>query len=139
MIQLRHRQPRLCDAFWAEEVSDLWEPWMRAADALLEDEELLDKVYDAQAKRHRKSRTRGRKQTPSEVVLRLLILKHARNWSYDVLDGKCAPTLSIATSHGSEARKCRMPRRWFVWGSCWDRKSSSNCMGEWWISLASTR
>jgi transposase, IS5 family len=86
MIQLRHRQPRLCDAFWAEEVSDLWEPWMRAADALLEDEELLDKVYDAQAKRHRKSRTRGRKQTPSEVVLRLLILKHARNWSYDVLE-----------------------------------------------------
>jgi transposase, IS5 family len=86
MIQLRHRQPRLCDAFWAEEVSDLWEPWMRVADALLEDEELLDKVYDAQAKRHRKSRTRGRKQTPSEVVLRLLILKHARNWSYDVLE-----------------------------------------------------
>jgi len=86
MIQLRHRQPRLCDAFWAEEVSDLWEPWMRVADGLLEDEELLDKVYDAQAKRHRKSRTRGRKQTPSEVVLRLLILKHARNWSYDVLE-----------------------------------------------------
>jgi len=86
MIQLRHRQPSLCDAFWAEEVSDLWEPWMRGADALLEDEELLDKVYDAQAKRHRKSRTRGRKQTPSEVVLRLLILKHARNWSYDVLE-----------------------------------------------------
>jgi len=59
---------------------------MRVADGLLEDEELLDKVYDAQAKRHRKSRTRGRKQTPSEVVLRLLILKHARNWSYDVLE-----------------------------------------------------
>src|SRR3954463_10039622 len=86
MIQLRHRQPSLCDAFWSEEVSDLWEPWMRVADRLLEDEALLDHVYDAQAKRHKHSRTRGRKQTPAEIVLRLLILKHARNWSYDVLE-----------------------------------------------------
>ena len=86
MIQLRHRQPSLCDAFWSEEVSDLWEPWMRMADGLLEDEALLDCVYDAQAKRHKQSRTRGRKQTPAEVVLRLLVLKHARNWSYDVLE-----------------------------------------------------
>ncbi len=86
MIQLRHRQPSLCDAFWSEEVSDLWEPWMRVADSLLEDEVLLDQVYDAQAKRHSESRTRGRKQTPSEVVLRLLILKHSRNWSYEVLE-----------------------------------------------------
>ena len=86
MIQLRHGQPRLCDAFWREEVSELWEPWMRVADRLLEDEAMLDYVYDAQAKRRKHSRTRGRKQTPAEIVLRLLILKHARNWSYDVLE-----------------------------------------------------
>src|SRR6201992_952746 len=86
MIQLRHRQPSLCDAFWSEEVHDLWEPWMRVADGLLEDEALLDCVYDAQGKRHKQSRTRGRKQTPAEVVLRLLLLKHTRNWSYDVLE-----------------------------------------------------
>jgi transposase, IS5 family len=86
MIQLRHRQPSLCDAFWLEEVHDLWEPWMRVADGLLEDEALLDCVYDAQGKRHKQSRTRGRKQTPAEVVLRLLLLKHTRNWSYDVLE-----------------------------------------------------
>ena len=86
MIQLRHRQPLLSDAFWSEEVSDLWEPWMRIADRLLEDEVLLDNVYEAQAKRCRHSRTRGRKQTPAEVVLRLLVLKHARNWSYETLE-----------------------------------------------------
>src|SRR5436190_1294558 len=86
MIQLRRQQARLCDGFWLEEVSDLWEPWMRVADDLLQDEALLDHVYDAQAKRHKHSRTRGRKQTPSDVVLRLLILKHARNWSYEVLE-----------------------------------------------------
>lgn len=54
---------------------------MRVADQLWEDEVLLDCVYDAQAKRHQPSRTRGRKQTPAEVVLRLLLLKPARNWS----------------------------------------------------------
>ena len=86
MIQLRHQQPSLCDSFWAEEVSDLWEPWMRVADRLLQDEALVDHVYEAQAKRRKHSRTRGRKQTPSDVVLRLLILKHVRNWSYDVLE-----------------------------------------------------
>jgi transposase, IS5 family len=93
MIQLRHQQPRLCDGFWSEEVSDLWEPWMRVADGLLQDETLLDHVYDAQAKRHKHSRTRGRKQTPADVVLRLLILKHARNWSYDVLEGEVRANL----------------------------------------------
>ena len=28
----------------------------------------------------------GRTQTPAEVALRLLILKHVRNWSYDTLE-----------------------------------------------------
>jgi len=43
-------------------------------------------VYEALGKRHPKSRSRGRLGTPAEVVLRLLILKHIRNWSYDVLE-----------------------------------------------------
>ena len=29
------------------------------------------------------SRTRGRLGTPAEVVVRLLLLKHIRNWSYE--------------------------------------------------------
>src|SRR5216684_3777049 len=51
-----------------------------------EDEHLVATVYDALAKRHPKSRSRGRQGTPAEVVLRLLILKHVRNWSYCVLE-----------------------------------------------------
>jgi len=31
----------------------------------------------------RTSKTRGRKATPAEVVLRMLLLKHVRDWSYD--------------------------------------------------------
>jgi hypothetical protein len=59
---------------------------MREVDQLLEDAALVETVYDAQGKRHRKSRTHGRTQTPAEVALRLLVLKHVRNWSYDTLE-----------------------------------------------------
>lgn len=86
MIRLRHQQPSLWETFFAEEVAELWEPWMRAVDELLEDDELLDAVYDAQGKRYSQSRTRGRHQTPAEVVMRMLILKHVRNWSYQTLE-----------------------------------------------------
>ena len=86
MIRLRHQQPSLWETFFAHEVEELWEPWMRAVDKLLEDDELLDAVYDAQGKRRQQSRTRGRHQTPAEVVLRMLILKHVRNWSYETLE-----------------------------------------------------
>jgi IS5 family transposase len=86
MIQLRHDQASLWEAFFGEEVADLWEPWMRVVDELLEDESLLDSVYDAQGRRHRHSRSLGRRQTPAEVVLRMLILKHVRNWSYETLE-----------------------------------------------------
>lgn len=86
MIKLRHQQPTVWEGLFAEEVAELWEPWMRAVDELLEDEELLDAVYDAQGKRHPQSRQRGRQQTPAEVALRMLILKHVRNWSYEILE-----------------------------------------------------
>jgi transposase, IS5 family len=86
MIRTRHHQPSLWTGILAEEVDDLWEPWMRAADLLLDDERLVERVFEAQLRRWLKSRTRGRRQTPSEVVLRLLILKHIRNWSYEVLE-----------------------------------------------------
>src|SRR6202011_318533 len=86
MIQLRHRQPSLWHSGLAKDIADLWEPWMKEVDQLLEDAALVESVYDAQGRRHRKSRTHGRTQTPAEVALRLLILKHVRNWSYDTLE-----------------------------------------------------
>ena len=86
MIKLRHQQPTVWEGLFAAEVAELWEPWMRIVDELLEDEALLDTVYDAQGKRHPQSRVRGRQQTPAEVALRMLILKHVRNWSYEMLE-----------------------------------------------------
>ena len=86
MIKLRHQQPTVWEGLFAEEVAELWEPWMRVVDELLDDEELIDAVYQAQGKRHAQSRIRGRGQTPAEVALRMLILKHVRNWSFETLE-----------------------------------------------------
>lgn len=86
MIRTHHQQPTLWTGFLKEEVNDLWEPWMRSADQVLDDDQLIEQVFEAQGRRWKKSRTRGRLQTPSEVVLRLLILKHLRNWSYQTLE-----------------------------------------------------
>src|SRR6185295_17932169 len=60
--------------------------WMKHADDVLTDEEIVTAVYECLAKRHPKSRSRGRRGAPAEVVLRLLVLKHIGNWSYEVLE-----------------------------------------------------
>ncbi len=59
---------------------------MKEADGVLEDEELIDRVYEALGRRCPQSRTRGRKGTPAEVVLRLMVLKHVRDWSFETLE-----------------------------------------------------
>ena len=86
MIEARRQQLHFGEGLIAEEVSDLREDWMKQADRVLEDQQLVATVYEALTRRRPKSRTRGRKGTPAEVVLRLLLLKHIRNWSYQVLE-----------------------------------------------------
>ena len=70
---------------------------MRTADSLLDDEQLVERVFEAQARRCLKSRTRGRRQTPAEVVLQLLILKHVRDWSFEVLEREVRANLVYRT------------------------------------------
>jgi len=86
MIEMRRAQLSFGDGLIAEEVSDLRENWMKHADAVLADEAIVATVYEALAKRHPKSRCRGRRGAPADMVLRLLVLKHIRNWSYEVLE-----------------------------------------------------
>ena len=76
------------------DVRALWEPWMIEADRLLDDESLIEVVFQAQGQRHAHSATRGRAQTPAETVLRLLLLKHVRNWSFDVLEREVSLNLA---------------------------------------------
>ena len=87
MIRMRRSsQYSFGDGLIAEQTSELWEPWMREADKVLEDEQLIDAVYEGLVKRHAKSRTRGRLGIPAEIVLRMLLLKHVRNWSFVVVE-----------------------------------------------------
>jgi len=86
MIEMRREQLSFGDGLIAEEVSDLRESWMRHADEVLADEEVVAIVYEALGKRRPKSRSRGRRGGPAEMVLRLLVLKHIRNWSYETLE-----------------------------------------------------
>ena len=85
MIETRRRQIHFADGFINEAVEDLWEPWMRQADTVLEDEQLLLLIQQELSKRYKKSKTRGRPATPADVVLRMLLLKHVRDWSFQVL------------------------------------------------------
>src|SRR5262245_48976976 len=59
---------------------------MKKADEILDDEEIIDTVYEALRRRRPKSATRGRKGTPAEVATRMLVLKHMRNWSFETLE-----------------------------------------------------
>ena len=86
MIEMRRAQLSFGDGLIAAEIGDLRDPWMAHADKVLADEPLIATVHEALAKRHPKSRSRGRRAFPAEVVLRLLVLKHVRNWSYDALE-----------------------------------------------------
>jgi transposase, IS5 family len=94
MIDLRRPgQLTFGEGLIAEETAGLWEPWMRQADQILEDEQLIKAVQEALLKRRPKSRTRGRRGYPAEIVLRMLLLKHIRNWSFGELEREVRPNL----------------------------------------------
>jgi len=86
LIEVRRAQRSFGDGFITAEIKDLQEPWMAHVDAMLADEAMVSAVHQALVQRHPQSRRRGRPGFPAEVVLRLLVLKHIRNWSYAVLE-----------------------------------------------------
>jgi len=94
MTRRKQGQRVLWEGMIDEDVRALWEPWMIQADRLLEDDELIDRVYEAQGERHEHSATKGRSQTPAEMVLRLLLLRHLRNWSFDTLEREVRTNLA---------------------------------------------
>ena len=85
MIAARRLQRSFADGLIAEEIADLWEPWMRQADQVLEDDGLLILIQQELTRRVKKSKTRGRPGTPAEVVLRMLLLKHMWDFTFEEL------------------------------------------------------
>ena len=114
---MRRAQLSFGDGLIAAEVDDLCEDWMRYADQVLADELLVAAVYEALGKRRPKSRSRGRQGTPAEVVLRLLILKHIRNWSYEVLEREVRANLvyrNFTRVGGAKMPDAKTMGRWGV-------------------------
>src|ERR1700747_277834 len=114
---MRRAQLSFGDGLIAAEVDDLCEDWMKHADQVLADELLVAAVYDALAKRRPKSRSRGRQGTPAEGVLRLLILKHIRNWSYQVLEREVRANLvyrNFSRVGGAKMPDAKTIGRWGV-------------------------
>jgi IS5 family transposase len=59
------------------------EPELAALDHLLEDELLFQRVKADLARRSPQSARKGRRSTPVEVILRILVVQHLYNWSYE--------------------------------------------------------
>jgi IS5 family transposase len=117
MIEMRRAQRSFGDGLIGEEVSDLREDWMQHADEVLADEQIVATVYEALGKRHPKSRSRGRLGAPAEIVLRLLILKHIRNWSYVVLEREVRANLvyrDFTRVGGAKTPDAKTMGRWGV-------------------------
>ena len=115
MIEMRRAQLKFAGHWVAEELAGLREAWMIHADQILDDEIIVAAVYEALGKRHPKSRSRGRHGAPAEMVLRLLILKHARNWSYQVLEREVRANLvyrDFARIGGGKMPDAKTMGRW---------------------------
>lgn len=79
---LRNRYTRT-DLFALVPQLDLrFEPQLEQLDRLLDDDELVDRVREDLARRHPKTRSRGRPSTPVEVILRMLVVMRLYGWSY---------------------------------------------------------
>lgn len=65
---------------------ELMDPELRRVDGILADAELVDIVFAAMQRRWPQSAKRGRKGTPAEVALRMLVLRKLRDWTFERLE-----------------------------------------------------
>src|SRR6202040_468229 len=83
MVQRRQRERSLFEVLLPDG-HKLWPDWLRKIDTLLEDDAVIEVVAQGlQARWPQDARGGGR---PAGVVMRLLILKHLFDWSYDDLE-----------------------------------------------------
>lgn len=88
MIRRRNGQRGLWDVlrFGDLEPEKQMDPRLRRIDEALNDDSLIDGVLEALRGRFPQSGRRGRRGTPAEVALRMLVLKHLKSWSYEQLE-----------------------------------------------------
>jgi IS5 family transposase len=82
MVRRAYQQRSLVEVLLPD-ADKLWDPTLKQIDLLLDDEVLVDRVAEALGQRYPQSRRRGRLGTPAAVVLRMLVLKHLHDWSFE--------------------------------------------------------
>ncbi|MBA3642393.1 MAG: ISNCY family transposase [Acidobacteria bacterium] len=102
MVRRRKRERSLFEVLLPDG-HKLWPDWLRRMDTLLEDDAVIDVVTSALEARWPQSRRRGRPGTPAEIVIRLLILKHLFDWSYDDLEQEVRANLVYRAFTRSDA------------------------------------
>jgi IS5 family transposase len=85
MVQRRQRERRLFEVLLPDG-HKLWPDWLRKIATLLEDEAVMEVVAQGLEARWPQRRRRGRLGPPAAVVIRMLMLKHLFDWSYDDLE-----------------------------------------------------
>lgn len=89
MVKRRRTQRSFNDMFafgGMPHPEELMDPVLKKLDGILDDETLVDAVFLLLAGRREESARRGRPSTPAEVVLRMLVLKNLRRWTYEQLE-----------------------------------------------------
>ena len=71
------------------------DPVLDELDRLLEDDALFAEVKADLAQRRPQTLNRGRPSTPVEVILRMLVVKHLYNWSYEQTERFVADSITL--------------------------------------------
>lgn len=85
MVRRRQRERSVWEVVLPD-ADKLWPAALRRIDQVIDDEALVEVVAEALARRWPQSPRRGRRGTPADVVLRMLVLKHLYRWSYAELE-----------------------------------------------------
>src|SRR5258708_21500931 len=110
MVQRKQRERSLFEVLLPDG-HKLWPDWLKKIDTLLEDEAVIEVVAHALEARWPQSRRRGRPGTPADVVIRMLILKHLFDWSYDDLEREVRANLVYRMLPRLDAGEWRDARR----------------------------
>ena len=68
MIERQYGQHHLGEIFLKDSMDDCWEPWMKKGDEILDDEELIDAVYEALRRRRRIARREVGKERQQRLL-----------------------------------------------------------------------
>ena len=77
------------------ELAGQTDPELKALDVLLDDDQLFQRVKADLARRFPHTADRGRHSTPVEAILRLLLVKHLHNWSFQETEERVADSLVL--------------------------------------------